>query len=94
MSSSPHQFPGNPEANVLSLGALAKDVLVMSGLPPQTLGEIWNLADTNRSGALLFPEFALAMYYCSQALKGQPVPERFARGREARRNQICRRHFF
>lgn len=46
----------------------------MSGLPPQTLGEIWNLADTNRSGALLFPEFALAMYYCSQALKGQPVP--------------------
>lgn len=46
----------------------------MSGLPPQTLGEIWNLADTNRSGSLLFPEFALAMYYCSQALKGQPVP--------------------
>jgi hypothetical protein len=32
------------------------------------------LADTTRSGQLLFPEFALAMYLCNLALVGKPLP--------------------
>lgn len=47
---------------------------MMSGLPAQLLGDIWGLADTNKSGSLLFPEFALAMYLCGLALKGTPLP--------------------
>lgn len=48
---------------------------MMSNLPAQTLGDIWQLADTTKSGSLVFPEFALAMYLCSSALKGSPVPQ-------------------
>ncbi|KAF5094836.1 hypothetical protein D0Z00_003379 [Geotrichum galactomycetum] len=55
-------------------GNSARDILMLSGLPPQVLGEIWSLADTNKSGSLLFPEFALAMYLCSLALKGNAIP--------------------
>lgn len=47
---------------------------MMSNLPASTLGNIWQLADTTKSGSLVFPEFALAMYLCSSAIKGQPVP--------------------
>ena len=55
-------------------GSAARDILMLSGLPPQVLSEIWSLADTNKSGSLLFPEFALAMYLCSLALKGKAIP--------------------
>ena len=49
---------------------------MLSGLPAQLLGEIWGLSDTNKSGSLLFPEFAVAMYLCSLALKGAALPSR------------------
>lgn len=48
---------------------------MMSNLPASTLGDVWQLADTTKSGSLVFPEFALAMYLCSVALKGQAIPQ-------------------
>ncbi|QWU86932.1 hypothetical protein CA3LBN_001150 [Candidozyma haemuli] len=52
----------------------ARDILLRSGLQPVTLAEIWTLADTNKSGALLFPEFALALHLCNMSLKNEPLP--------------------
>lgn len=49
---------------------------MMSGLTPTLLGEIWALSDTNKSGSLLFPEFAVAMYLCSLALQGSAIPSK------------------
>ncbi|KAM9902230.1 hypothetical protein OXX79_004064 [Metschnikowia pulcherrima] len=55
-------------------GDAARDILLRSGLSPVTLAEVWALADTNKSGSLLFPEFALALHLCNMALKGEPLP--------------------
>jgi hypothetical protein len=37
------------------------------------LSKIWVLSDTTKSGQLLFPEFALAMYLCNIRLTGRLV---------------------
>ncbi|KAK7687366.1 hypothetical protein QCA50_009231 [Cerrena zonata] len=55
-------------------GDTARDILLRSGLQPVTLAEIWSLADTNKSGSLLFPEFALALHLCNLSLKGDSLP--------------------
>ncbi|CCE88959.1 Piso0_001753 [Millerozyma farinosa CBS 7064] len=57
-------------------GDSARDILLRSGLPPITLAEIWSLSDTNKSGSLLFPEFALSLHLCNLALKGDALPAR------------------
>ena len=36
---------------------------------------IWTLADTTKSGKLLFPEFALAMYLCNLKIVGKDLPQ-------------------
>lgn len=69
-------FKSNVPAGEQALsGAAARDILMMSNLPPSTLGEVWQLADTTKSGSLVYPEFALAMYLCSLVLQGQAVPQ-------------------
>jgi len=45
-----------------------------SKLNGDDLSHIWTLSDTTKSGQLLFPEFALAMYLCNLKLKGQTLP--------------------
>ncbi|CAH6721434.1 actin cytoskeleton-regulatory complex protein Pan1p [[Candida] jaroonii] len=55
-------------------GDASRDILLRSGLQPVTLAEIWSLSDTNKTGSLLFPEFALALHFCNLALKGEPLP--------------------
>ncbi|KAB8336847.1 hypothetical protein FH972_021155 [Carpinus fangiana] len=55
-------------------GDQARDILLRSKLPGNTLSEIWLLADTTKSGQLLFPEFALAMYLCNLKMNGQSLP--------------------
>ena len=55
-------------------GDKAKDLLLRSKLPGQDLSQIWILSDTTKSGQLLFPEFALAMYLCNLKLTGQSLP--------------------
>lgn len=52
----------------------AKDLLMRSKLPGSELSKIWVLSDTTKSGHLLFPEFALAMYLCNLRLTGRDLP--------------------
>ncbi|KAF1953911.1 hypothetical protein CC80DRAFT_449807 [Byssothecium circinans] len=55
-------------------GDQARDILMRSKLPGDALGHIWTLADTTKSGQLLFPEFALAMYLCNLKMTGKDMP--------------------
>ncbi|KAG5301243.1 actin cytoskeleton-regulatory complex protein PAN1 [Histoplasma ohiense] len=55
-------------------GETAKDLLMRSKLPGSDLSNIWVLSDTTKSGRLLFPEFALAMYLCNLKLTGKDLP--------------------
>ncbi|ERF71338.1 Actin cytoskeleton-regulatory complex protein pan1 [Endocarpon pusillum Z07020] len=55
-------------------GEKAKDLLLRSKLPGNVLSQIWILSDTTKSGQLLFPEFALAMYLCNLSLTGKSLP--------------------
>ncbi|KAF2090508.1 hypothetical protein K490DRAFT_34719 [Saccharata proteae CBS 121410] len=55
-------------------GDQAKDLLMRSKLPGDALSHIWTLSDTTKSGQLLFPEFALAMYLCNLKLVGKELP--------------------
>ncbi|GIZ49781.1 hypothetical protein CKM354_001280800 [Cercospora kikuchii] len=55
-------------------GEKAKDILLRSKLDGNDLAQIWTLSDTTKSGQLLFPEFALAMYLCNIALTGKALP--------------------
>ncbi|KAI4167025.1 MAG: hypothetical protein LQ343_007550 [Gyalolechia ehrenbergii] len=56
-------------------GEKVKDLLVRSKLPGTDLAQIWVLSDTTKSGQLLFPEFALAMYLCNLRLVGKELPQ-------------------
>lgn len=55
-------------------GNNAKEILLRSGLPATILETIWTLSDTTKSGHLMFPEFALAMWLCNIARSGQQLP--------------------
>lgn len=55
-------------------GEKARDLLLRSKLPGNALSQIWILSDTTKSGQLLFPEFALAMYLCNLKLTGASLP--------------------
>lgn len=55
-------------------GDKAKDLLLRSKLSGDALSHIWTLSDTTKSGQLLFPEFALAMYLCNLKLTGKDLP--------------------
>ncbi|KKY29133.1 putative actin cytoskeleton-regulatory complex protein pan1 [Phaeomoniella chlamydospora] len=55
-------------------GDKARDLLLRSKLPGSELSRIWILSDTTKSGQLLFPEFALAMYLCNLKLTGRDLP--------------------
>ncbi|KAL8934443.1 MAG: hypothetical protein Q9216_005915, partial [Gyalolechia sp. 2 TL-2023] len=56
-------------------GEKVKDLLIRSKLPGTDLAQIWVLSDTTKSGQLLFPEFALAMYLCNLRLVGKELPQ-------------------
>ncbi|KAF2764462.1 hypothetical protein EJ03DRAFT_301889 [Teratosphaeria nubilosa] len=55
-------------------GEKAKDLLLRSKLDGNSLAQIWTLSDTTKSGQLLFPEFALAMYMCNLRITGKDLP--------------------
>ncbi|KAI9808232.1 MAG: hypothetical protein M1825_004689 [Sarcosagium campestre] len=61
------------EGQALS-GDKSRDLLLRSKLPGDTLSQIWTLSDTTKSGQLLFPEFAVAMYLCNLKLVGKALP--------------------
>lgn len=52
----------------------ARGILLKSNLSPHQLARIWDLSDINKSGDLLFPEFALALHLCNVALRGNELP--------------------
>ncbi|KAK1815260.1 actin organization and endocytosis protein [Friedmanniomyces endolithicus] len=56
-------------------GDKARDLLMRSKLDGNSLAQIWTLSDTTKSGQLLFPEFALAMYLCNLKLTGKSMPD-------------------
>jgi hypothetical protein len=56
-------------------GQTARTVLQKSGLGKQTLGSIWELADTDSDGFLNEKEFILAMHLATKCKKGYSVPE-------------------
>ncbi|GMF82326.1 unnamed protein product [[Candida] boidinii] len=55
-------------------GSAARDILMKSNLTATKLADIWSLADTTKSGKLLFPEFCVALHLCNLAIKGENVP--------------------
>ena len=57
-------------------GEKARDLLLRSKLSGNDLSRVWVLSDTTKSGQLLFPEFALAMYLCNLRLTGKELPDR------------------
>ncbi|KAI9714443.1 MAG: actin organization and endocytosis protein [Bogoriella megaspora] len=56
-------------------GDQARDLLLRSKLSGDDLSQVWTLSDTTKSGQLLFPEFALAMYLCNLKLTGKQLPQ-------------------
>ncbi|KAK6893556.1 Actin cytoskeleton-regulatory complex protein PAN1, partial [Candida tropicalis] len=63
-----------PKGEQSITGDAASSILLRSGLSAVTLAEIWTLSDIDKTGALLFPEFALSLHLCSMAKRGEPLP--------------------
>ncbi|KAI5953999.1 PAN1 [Candida margitis] len=63
-----------PRGEQAITGDTASNVLMRSGLSPITLAEIWTLSDLDKTGSLLFPEFALSLHLCNMAKRGEPLP--------------------
>ncbi|KAI8393474.1 uncharacterized protein BYT42DRAFT_551153 [Radiomyces spectabilis] len=59
----------NPVEGVLTADK-ARQMFLRSGLPLSTLENVWDLADTRKSGTLNQTEFIIAMHYIGQILKG------------------------
>lgn len=57
-------------------GGKVKNTLLDTGLNNEALRIVWNLADMDKDGALDSDEFALAMYLCEIAKKGNRLPDK------------------
>ncbi|CAB4065129.1 ITSN [Lepeophtheirus salmonis] len=55
-------------------GVPARNILLRSGLPQNTLAQIWALSDADNDGRLSLEEFILSGYLCDLAQKGEPMP--------------------
>ncbi|OCL10120.1 hypothetical protein AOQ84DRAFT_337972 [Glonium stellatum] len=70
-------FEKSGAQNSILSGENAKQIFEKARLPNETLGRIWNLADTEQRGALGVTEFIIAMHllasYKSGALKALPT---------------------
>ncbi|PHH81500.1 hypothetical protein CDD82_647 [Ophiocordyceps australis] len=69
-------FERQPLQNNMLGGEHAREIFDKSGLPNETLGRIWALADTEQRGALVLAEFVIAMHLLTSiktgALRGLP----------------------
>ncbi|PHH66837.1 hypothetical protein CDD81_5969 [Ophiocordyceps australis] len=69
-------FERQPLQNNMLGGEQARQIFDKSGLPNDTLGRIWALADTEQRGALVLAEFVIAMHLLTSiktgALRGLP----------------------
>ncbi|WFD37051.1 hypothetical protein MCUN1_003943 [Malassezia cuniculi] len=58
-----------PQGGLIT-GEKAKEIFLKSKLPYDTLGSIWNLADTKGRGALDLTDFAIGMHYIQGTMNG------------------------
>lgn len=63
-------FVSSSPVNGLLPAPAAQQIFLKSGLPTETLAQIWNLADTQQRGALDLPDFVLAMYFIQHSMAG------------------------
>lgn len=64
-------FEQQPLQNGILLGGeQARQIFEKSGLPTETLGRIWQLADTEQRGALVLTEFVIAMHLLTSMKSG------------------------
>ncbi|GAA5831015.1 hypothetical protein JCM3766R1_006206 [Sporobolomyces carnicolor] len=66
-------FAGANNGNLTGLldGEKARDIFIKSNLPYETLGQIWNLADTHARGSLDLADFTIGMHLLQLVLNGQ-----------------------
>lgn len=58
------------QSGQLLSGEQARQIFEKSGLPNETLGRIWQLADTEQRGALVLTEFVIAMHLLTSMKNG------------------------
>lgn len=63
-------FVSSNPVNGLLPATQAQAIFLKSGLPTETLAQIWNLADTQQRGSLDLPDFVLAMYFIQHTMAG------------------------
>ncbi|KAJ9096767.1 hypothetical protein QFC21_005037 [Naganishia friedmannii] len=63
-------FVSSNPVNGLLPATQAQTIFIKSGLPTETLAQIWNLADTQQRGSLDLPDFILAMYFIQHTMAG------------------------
>lgn len=63
-------FERQPLSGSMLSGEQARQIFEKSGLPNETLGRIWQLADTEQRGALVLPEFVIAMHLLTSIKSG------------------------
>ncbi|KAI0698496.1 hypothetical protein BC835DRAFT_1413085 [Cytidiella melzeri] len=63
-------FNGSQPTNGVIDGARARELFMRSQLSSETLGKIWDLADTSKRGALDAPAFTIAMYLIQACMAG------------------------
>ncbi|CAN6637962.1 EH domain-containing and endocytosis protein 1 [Trichomonascus vanleenenianus] len=64
---------GDPEGLGIVTGEVARTLFERSGLPPNVLGEIWQIADTENQGFLDQVGFSLALRIVGKVQAGEPV---------------------
>ncbi|KAF7724287.1 endocytosis defective- protein [Apophysomyces ossiformis] len=67
-------FQARGQMNGYMSGAVARDVLLSSSLPPHRLERIWDLADIDKDGNLDFEEFCIAMHLTFDCINGIEPP--------------------
>lgn len=63
-----------PAGEISMNSATAKNILMKSNLSAVQLLNIWELADTNKSGSMMFPELCVALHLANLARKGESIP--------------------
>ncbi|OBZ88732.1 Actin cytoskeleton-regulatory complex protein end3, partial [Choanephora cucurbitarum] len=67
-------FQARGQVNGYMSGAIARDVLLNSNLPPNRLERIWDLSDIDKDGNLDFEEFCIAMHLTFGCINGVEPP--------------------
>ncbi|XP_051159795.1 intersectin-1 isoform X3 [Leptopilina boulardi] len=68
------QFDSLKPNNGVVTGDQVKGFLLQSQLPPQILGQIWGLSDTDSDGKMDINEFSIACKLINLKLRGFPIP--------------------